>query len=41
MGKGSVSYRVLGDFTVNTPIGSFTKPYSQTGQFSTFGGARQ
>lgn len=38
MGRGSVLYRVAGDFTVNTPLGDFTRPYSQTGQFTTFGG---
>jgi LEA14-like dessication related protein len=38
MGKGTVAYRVLGDFTVSTPVGSFTRPYSQTGRFTTFGG---
>lgn len=41
LGKGSVSYRVLGDVTVSTPIGSFTKPYNQTGRFTTFGGAKR
>lgn len=38
LGKGAVNYRVVGDFTVGTPLGSFTRPYSQTGQFTTFGG---
>lgn len=38
MGRGSVEYHVAGDFTVNTPLGDFTRPYSQTGHFSTFGG---
>ncbi|MFP5354018.1 MAG: LEA type 2 family protein [Gemmatimonadota bacterium] len=38
---GVVQYRVLGDFTVNTPLGSFTRPYDQTGRFSTLqGGVR-
>lgn len=32
---GSVQYRVLGDFTVATPVGTFTRPYDQTGRFST------
>src|SRR5512141_1916981 len=32
--KGTVNYRVTGDFTVATPIGSFTRPYDQTGRFS-------
>jgi hypothetical protein len=33
-----VNYRVLGDVTVGTPIGSFTIPYDRTGRFSTLGG---
>ena len=37
---GSVRYRVLGDVTVATPVGSFTRPYDQTGRFSTLAGAR-
>ena len=36
--SGSVNYRVRGDFTVSTPLGNFTRPYSQTGRFSTVGG---
>ena len=39
--KGTVNYRVTGDFTVATPIGSFTRPYDQTGRFSSFGGSTQ
>lgn len=38
MNTGSVNYRVLGDVTVGTPIGSFTRPYDQTGRFSTLSG---
>lgn len=34
MNKGSVDYRVSGDLTVGTPVGSFTRPYSGTGRFS-------
>lgn len=41
LGKGAVDYRVMGDVTVSTPIGNFTQPYSQTGRFTTFGGARR
>lgn len=41
MGRGSVNYRVLGDLTVATPIGDFTRPYSQTGRFTTFGGVKK
>jgi LEA14-like dessication related protein len=35
---GTVNYRVLGDVTVATPLGNFTRPYDQTGRFSTLGG---
>jgi len=38
MRTGTVQYRVLGDFTVSTPLGSFTRPYDQTGRFSTLQG---
>jgi LEA14-like dessication related protein len=31
---GSVEYRVIGDLTVATPVGSFTRPYDQKGRFS-------
>jgi LEA14-like dessication related protein len=41
LGKGAVNYRVVGDVTVATPLGSFTLPYSQTGRFTTFGGGGQ
>ncbi|HEY5088266.1 MAG TPA: LEA type 2 family protein [Gemmatimonadaceae bacterium] len=36
--KGSVNYRVMGNVTVATPVGSFTKPYDQTGRFSNMSG---
>ncbi|MDQ6737722.1 MAG: LEA type 2 family protein [Gemmatimonadota bacterium] len=36
--KGSVNYRVIGDVTVATPVGSFTEPYDRTGRFSTLSG---
>ena len=38
--SGTVNYRVLGDVTVATPLGSFTRPYDRTGHFSTLGGTR-
>jgi LEA14-like dessication related protein len=38
--SGTVNYRVLGDVTVGTPLGNFTRPFDRTGHFSTFGGAR-
>lgn len=36
--QGSVNYRVVGNVTVTTPVGSFTKPYDRTGRFSTLSG---
>ncbi|MBA2708218.1 MAG: LEA type 2 family protein [Gemmatimonadaceae bacterium] len=39
--SGSINYRVIGDFTVATPLGSFTRPYDQRGRFSSFGGTSQ
>jgi LEA14-like dessication related protein len=38
--KGSVNYRVMGAVTVATPVGNFTKPYDQTGRFSTLSGMK-
>ena len=38
MNTGTVNYRVVGDVTVGTPLGSFTRPYDQTGRFSTLSG---
>jgi LEA14-like dessication related protein len=40
LNTGAVNYRVSGDVTVGSPIGSFTIPYSSTGRFSTLGGNR-
>lgn len=37
--SGTVNYRVRGDMTVSTPLGSFTRPYSQTGRFSPLSGS--
>ena len=39
--NGSVNYRVRGDFTVNTPLGDFTRPYDQTGRFTALRGAQR
>lgn len=39
--SGSINYRVIGDFTVRTPVGSFTRPYDQRGRFSSFGTSTQ
>ena len=41
LSSGSVNYRVLGDVTVNTPLGNFTLPYDQRGRFSSFGRTSQ
>jgi LEA14-like dessication related protein len=35
MQNGSVEYRVMGDVTVATPLGRFTRPYQGKGRFST------
>jgi LEA14-like dessication related protein len=40
MNTGSVNYRVMGDVTVGTPLGNFTRPYDQTGRFSTLSATR-
>lgn len=36
---GTVEYRVVGDLTVATPVGTFTRPYDQKGRFSTLQGS--
>ena len=41
MQSGAVTYRVRGDFTVATPLGNFTRPYDQTGRYSTVMGNRR
>ena len=38
MNTGTVPYRVTGDLTVATPIGSFTRPYDQQGRYSLMSG---
>jgi LEA14-like dessication related protein len=38
--SGTVNYRVVGDFTVATPLGNFTRPYDRTGRFSALSGTR-
>jgi LEA14-like dessication related protein len=35
---GTVNYRVIGDVTVKTPLGNFTRPYDRNGQVTAFGG---
>jgi LEA14-like dessication related protein len=39
--SGSVNYRVLGDVTVETPVGHFTLPYDRTGRFSSLSGTQR
>lgn len=39
MQSGTVNYRVVGDLTVTTPLGNFTRPYDQAGRFSPLRGA--
>ncbi len=39
--SGTVNYRVHGDFTVDTPLGNYTRPYSQSGRYSSVGGIRR
>lgn len=41
MNTGTVEYRVLGDITFGTPLGSMTRPYDQKGRFSTLSGRSQ
>lgn len=38
LGTGSVNYRVVGDITVGSAIGTFTLPYDRTGRFSSVSG---
>jgi LEA14-like dessication related protein len=40
LNTGAVSYHVLGDVTVGSPVGNFTVPYSSTGRFTATGIAR-
>lgn len=37
LNTGSVNWRVLGDLTVATPVGNFTRPYDRTGRFTASG----
>lgn len=38
MNTGAVNYRVTGDLTVGSSVGSVKIPYDRTGRFSTLGG---
>lgn len=40
LSRGVVNYRVLGNITVGTPIGNFTRPFDRTGQYNSIGGFR-
>ena len=39
LNSGAVNYRVTGDVTVGTPLGNFTRPYSQAGRYTALRGA--
>jgi LEA14-like dessication related protein len=39
LNTGTVNYRVTGDLTVGTPLGSFTRPYDRAGRYTALGGA--
>lgn len=41
MRTGTVDYRVVGDLTVGSSLGTFTLPYDRTGHFSSLGGGRE
>ena len=41
LSSGAVNYRVTGDVTVGTPLGNYTRPYSQTGRYTALRGASQ
>jgi LEA14-like dessication related protein len=38
LNTGTVPYRVMGDLTVATPLGNFTRPYDQQGRYSLMSG---
>lgn len=40
LNTGTVNYTVTGDITVGTPLGNFTRPYTQRGTYTALGGAR-
>jgi LEA14-like dessication related protein len=39
MNTGTVNYRVVGDITVGSSVGTFTLPYDRTGRFSALRGS--
>ncbi len=40
LARGVVNYRVIGNLTVGTPIGNFTRPFDRSGQYNSLGGFR-
>ncbi len=40
LSRGVVNYRVIGNITVGTPLGNFTRPFDRTGQYNSLGGFR-
>jgi LEA14-like dessication related protein len=40
LNTGTVNYTVTGDITVGTPLGNFTRPYTQRGTYTALRGAR-
>ena len=36
---GTINYRVMGDVTVGTPLGNFTRPYDRTGRYTALRGS--
>lgn len=40
MQSGTINYRVVGDVTVGTPLGNFTRPYDQAGRYTPLRGAQ-
>ena len=41
LNTGTVNYRVVGDITVGSPVGSLTIPYDRQGRFTTLGGTER
>jgi LEA14-like dessication related protein len=41
MNTGTVNYRVVGDITVGSSMGTFTLPYDRAGRFSALGSERR
>ncbi|MGH7718826.1 MAG: LEA type 2 family protein [Gemmatimonadaceae bacterium] len=41
LNRGTVPYRVMGEISVGSGLGSFTVPYDRSGRFSALGASRQ